>query len=412
MLKRSVLAVFLVMGMVLSAGVAKADLSIMKSKFDVTFYGYIKAEAVYHSQRVLGDNYAVFAYPDIEPYEDQNTLSFTARQSRFGFDIAAPGASANSKVLGKIEIDFYGKGHTENKAALMLRRAYVMYKTPSWSLLAGNEWMLMSPLYPHVSNYPAGASIGNLGYRMPQIRFQIGNQFRFAVSAGEKIEGDLTTSDYDAGDRSAVPDFQWQLGYFGKNKLVVAYSGHYGEEMWDDVNTGEDALDNPYNEVTFESWSHNLSVNIPIGKRLALSGEAFYGVNLDGWYTGSIFAQGVGIDEDGDRVPVRDMGGWVELMVKPVDKVTLFLGYGFDEVEEDDLEGGPYPANPLLPGYVKAFSRNQMIYGHMFYDVTKAFRVSFEAMQISTEYLKTDEEDDTDYDADAMRYDLAFWFFF
>ncbi len=410
MLKKSALAVLVIVGMVLSSGVARADLTLMKSKYEVTFYGYIKAEAIYHSHQALGDNWAVYAFPDMEPFKSHDTLSFTARQSRFGFNIKAPGPTEDSSVLGKFEMDFYGKGHTENKPALMLRRAYVMLKNPNWSLLAGNEWMLMSPLYPHTSNYPAGAGIGNLGYRMPQVRLTFGNKIRFAVSAGEKIESDLTTKDFDAGDNSAVPDMQGQLGYWG-DKLTFVLSGHYAEEQY-----AEKGADGDFHDVTFESWSYNASLNVKIGKRLALRGEGFYGVNLDGWYTGSVFNQGVGIDEDGERTPVRDVGGYVELMVKPHDRVTFFGGYGEDNPEDDDIVGGPWENNPdnadtlakLIP-VDGGITKNQMYYGHVFFDVTKSMRVSAEVMKIRTEYKNDGIHDN---DGELWRSDLAFWFFF
>lgn len=424
MAKKSVLAVLIAMGIILSSGIANAELALMKSKYDVTFYGYIKAESVYNDVRGLSDSYLLFAYPDAQPFKDQNTLNFTARQSRFGFMIGAPGPTSTSKVNGVFEMDFYGGGWTPNKYAPHLRRAFLELKSTNMGFLAGLEWMLMSPLYPHVSNYTAGAGLGNLGYRMPQMRVTVGNQYRFAASVGEKIEGDLTTADFNAGERSGVPDFQWQLGYFGKNGLMVAYSGHYGEEKWDDAASSVSLAHEPenlYHEVTFESWSQNISVNIPIGKRLAISGEYYMGVNLDGWYTGSIFGQGVGINEDGDRIPVRDTGFWVELMVKPVNKVTWYLGYGQDDPNDKDLENGAFPALPgsILPAGLVAFTKNQMYYSHLFYEITDSLKVSLEVMKIRTEYkndwttLDHDKEDTIHgNDGELMRYDLAFWFFF
>ena len=405
MVKRNLLAVLVVAGLILSSGVAKADLTMMKSKFDVTFYGYVKSEVVYHSARGFIDNYLVFAYPDAEPYKAQNTLSFTMRQTRFGFNIVAPGPTEASKVLGNIEVDFYGKGgQQEQKAALQLRRAFLMLKYPKWSILAGQEWMLMSPLYPHVSNYPAQAGIGNLGYRMPQFRFTYGNVWRVALSAGEKVENDTTDADFDAGDNSAVPDMQLQLGYWGKNNLQVILSGHYGEEKYDE---GPSSITHEFHDVTFESYSYNLSLNVPIGKKLALAGEFYYGANLDGGYTGNVANQGVGIDEDGDRVAARDIGGWIELMVKPANKWTIYLGYSEDNPNDDDIEGGVWTAPALTPS--GGVTKNQAYYAHIMYDITDSLRVSLEEMQLRSEYKNDDVHGN---DGVIWSTDLAFWFFF
>ncbi len=410
MIRKTLLSVALVMGLILSANMARADLKLMKGKFDVTFYGYLKAETIYHSAQGSGDNFCIYAYPDSPPYNHQDTLSFTVRQSRFGFKIAAPGPTKDSKVLGLLEMDFVGNGQVENELALTLRRAFINLKYPKWSLLAGQERMLVSPLYPHVSNYPPGAGLGNLGYYMPQIRITYGNKFRVAMSVGEKIEGDLTATDFDAGDNSVFPDTQFSLGYFGK-KFVVALSGHYAEEKHDE---GPD-LDGQFHDKIFESWSYNLSVNIPLGKKLALAGEYFYGRNLDGWYAGSVFAQGVGYDVYNKRVPVRDVGGWIELMVKPIDRVTIYLGYGIDDPHDEDLGGGSIDKDTLpdllTPGPI---TRNQMYYTHIFYDITKAMKVSLEVMQIQTEYHNLDYNgaDIHGDDGQLWRADLAFWLFF
>lgn len=406
-MRKSIFTLLLATSIVLCAGMAKADLQIMKSRFDVSFYGYIKAEAISHSARAFGVNYILFALPDIAPYDQQHTLAFEVRQSRFGFNIASPGPSEASKVLGNIEMDFFGTGFTENKAAPMLRRATVTLKYPKWSLMAGQDWMLVSPLYPHTSNYPAGSGMGNIGHRMPQFRLTVGDQLRGAISVGRKIEGDLSTSDFDAGSVSTVPDTQIQLGYFSKKGLVFALSGHYAEEMY---TFGPLAPGNHYFYQTMESWSTNLSVNLPIGKRLALSGEAYYGANLDGWYTGNIFAQGVGIQANGTRVPVHDMGGWVELMVKPIKKVTIFIGFGEDDPLNEDLSKGPYPAFASTLGLTgfTAMTLNQMYFGHFFYEITEAMKVSLEVMQVRTEYHNQQPH----RDGTVMCYDLAFWYYF
>jgi len=428
--RKSALMLLIATSLILSTGMAKADLQVMKSKFDVSLYGYIKGEMIYHSARATSTNYLVFAYPDVEPFNKQHTMVVNARQTRLGFNIAGPGPSAESKVLGNIEFDFYGSGFTECKEALMLRRASVTLKYPKWNLLAGQEWMLMSPLYPHTSNYPAGVGLGNLGYRMPQIRLTIGDQIRGAISVGRKIEGDFSTGDFDAGAVSAVPDTQIQLGYWGKNGLVVALSGHYAEEKYtlDPKTPFNPSTD--YFYKTEQSWSANLSINIPIGKKLAIDGEAYYGANLDGGYTGNILGEGVGVQANGTIVPVHDVGGWVEIMAKPVKKLTIYVGFGEDDPLNSDLRLGPFtnsynktldlaalaynvtpitfPSSLGMPGGIVAMTLNQMIYGHFIYDITDALKVSLEVMLVNTQY----HNQTPNHDGSVLSSDVAFWYYF
>jgi hypothetical protein len=419
-----VLAIFMAIGMA-----APVNAGEMGSKYDVTFYGYIKLDAVYQDSYAVMDNFLVQALPDElamagaeTEAQDMDTFSMTARQSRFGFLITTPATDSGLVTRGRIEADFYGslpardpgKDPEENKGGLMLRRATVEIIADSWSILAGNEWMVMSPLFPHVNNYPYGADAGNLGYRTPQIRltgYMMDKAIILQVAATNKI-GDVDGAfDIDTGRLAAVPT--WEAGVtYKKDGLVLALTGHYGEE---EIRTERNGVID-YHGTRIESQSVNVSFNLPLGDMFGVSGEYFTGSNLDGWYTG---AQGSGwvVTEDWDREAVKSQGGWVELMAKPVDGVKCHVGYGVDDPDDDQLEDGILEqlykdgGDPAVPGYDpyssnRAPTLNTMTYGNVYYSVSPSTMIAMEWMQMMTDY------DNLDVDGTVNRYTLSFWYIF
>jgi len=387
----------------------------LTGRFDTYFYGYIKVDAVYMDAKAVQSNYLVLVPPanakdaNVD-YGDDSSFSVTARQSRFGFKIKGPGFGKEGQILGRLEMDFYGKGgavNEENKGNLELRIATIEFKSPNWSLLVGNDWMVMSPLYPHVSNYTYGAEMGNLGYRMPQIRltgYLLDGKLALMASAEEKI-GDAGFKDIDTGDDAAQPDIQagicWNSKLNGK-PLKVGVTGHYAQEE-----LGSDLIaDNHKHRV--ESWSYNFHLSVPITKWLTISGEWFQGANLDGWYTGGV-GQGWVETKDGEYEALKDTGGWAEIGLGPFKGIQIFGGYGVDDVDDDQLEDAVRSNAKDEDEINKSITKNSMYYASVHYWlVPKVVDISLEWMQVTTEYGLNDALDD----GVVNRYTLSFWFFF
>jgi len=412
----------------------------LTGRFDTYFYGYIKVDAVYMDAKAVQSNYLVLVPPGnlhdgFKPFEqnedftknkEDSSFSVTARQSRFGFKIKGPGFGKEGQILGRLEMDFYGQGggkikdgkyifEDENKGNLMLRIATIELKNKNLSLLVGNDWMVMSPLYPHVSNYTYGAEMGNLGYRMPQIRltgYLLDGKLALMTSAGEKIGDYSGFFDVDTGDDSAQPDIQagicWNSKLNGK-PLKVGVTGHYAQEE-----LGSDLIaDNHKHRV--ESWSYNFHLSVPITKWLTISGEWFQGANLDGWYTGGV-GQGWVETKDGEYEALKDTGGWAEIGLGPFKGIQIFGGYGVDDVDDDQLEDAVRSNAKDKDEINKSITKNSMYYASVHYWlVPKVMDISLEWMQARTEYglARVDKGASTDLDDGVVnRYTLSFWFFF
>ena len=104
----------LALGMAASAQGAEApEKKNVLSSIDVQLYGYTRMDIGYDTSRVFPGNYAVYVKSE-GTYNDDNQLSMTANQTRLGLNLSGPEVEG-TKTTGKIEMDFYGGGGTENK---------------------------------------------------------------------------------------------------------------------------------------------------------------------------------------------------------------------------------------------------------------------------------------------------------
>jgi hypothetical protein len=140
------------------------------SGLDVEIYGRLKLDAAYDSSRIFNGNFAQWVEPENRNKTD-NQFNMTANESRLGLWIYGP-KNQDFKTSGRVEVDFYGSGGTENKPNLMLRHAYMNLDWPQdkFSILAGQTSDVISPLLPSMLNYTGGWWAGNIGYRRPQLR--------------------------------------------------------------------------------------------------------------------------------------------------------------------------------------------------------------------------------------------------
>jgi len=187
----------------------------------------------------------------------------------------------------------------------------------------------------------------------------------------------------------------------------VALTGHYGQEEIQSTRNGTLA----HYGSKVDSYSYNVSLAIPLGDYFAINGEWFSGANLDGWYTGGL-GQGWVVTDDGDREALQSTGGWAEIMIKPSDSLKFYVGYGMDDPNDDQLEDGI-----IEPGYVgssgnQGITKNSMMYANVWYNVNSATMISFEYMQMTTEYELADEDGLDWDDGEADRYTLSFWYIF
>jgi hypothetical protein len=365
------------------------------SGLDVEIYGRLKLDAIFDTSRMDTGNYAKWVEPE-SSNRDDDQFNMTANETRLGLNIKGPDIS-DTKTSGRVEIDFYGSGGTENKPNVMMRHAYMNLDWPQnrFSILAGQTSDVISPLFPQTLNYSVGWWAGNIGYRRPQIRLtksyavnkDVDLKLEGAIARTIGLSGSFTPG--DAGEDAGIPSFQARTSVtfplLPYKPTTIGFSGHWAKEEFDTDANGTNQK--------FDSWSLNLDLTQPINEWLTIKGELFHGKNLSA-YLGGI---GQGVRNIGTpSVPVYDeeiesRGGWVAAELGPWGKWNFNLGFGIDDPQNDDLSA---VANSNR-------EYNRMIFGNIIYSIDKNAQIGLELSQWRTQYKDQS-------DSDALRAQTSF----
>jgi hypothetical protein len=347
-----------------------------KGSIELDWYGYFKLDASYDQNLTSHGNFAMWVNP--KQVEDDAQFNMTHKQTRFGVNVYGQG-SRNVKVGGKLEFDMYGGAGAENKAALLLRHAYMTVETGSFQLLAGQSWDLISPLNPSTLNYPVLWGCGNIGYRRPQIRLSLNHNINeetsLQISTGffRTIGSDLTpsltlateTSDgSDDGTDAAIPSVQGLFDFNHKfssgDKLRAGFGGSYGQLKAE----GTLGSNEKYNS---QGITAHLQMSFVRG--FGFAGEYFSGSNMNEFLGG--------IANANTLEGISTSGIWVFGWVKPHAQVKLSGGYGMDDPDDNDLSSGDR-------------SKNQSFFANLSWTPVKMFTVGVEASQWQTNYKDMD----------------------
>jgi len=335
-----------------------------ENKLKVQPYGFFKLDMSYDSDLSSVGNFARWALPNSS--DAIPTTNITAKQSRFGMNIT------KGDISGKVEIDFYGVGSAENKGGVLLRKAYAEAKFEKFTLRAGQDSDIISPLVPSTVNYPVAWWAGNIGYRRPMIKvFGSCDLLSWNIGLARNIEGDLGEDGVNDGIAGVIPELQGRLATTLLDNYTIGISGHFSQ--MDDTNVGK-----------YESWSGNIDLNLIITPTITISGEAFVGSNLARMLGGIANASTV----DG----VDTQGGWVNLKFKPNKDLSLSAGFSMDDPCDCDLEDGMR-------------SKNTMVFANFYKNLLQGFLLGVEVSNWTTEYKNMDT-------ASALRGQIAFLYKF
>lgn len=336
-----------------------------ENKLKVQTYGFFKLDMSYDSDLSSAGNFARWAVPNSD--DAIPTTNITAKQSRFGMNIS------KGDIGGKVEIDFYGVGSAENKGGVLLRKAYAEAKFEKFTLRAGQDSDIISPLVPSTINYPVAWWAGNIGYRRPMVKvFGNCSIFSWTVGLARNIGGDIGEDGIDDGAAGILPEIQGRLAAKLMDNYTIGFSGHFAQ------------LDGLGEIGNYESWSGNVDLNLVITPAITISGEAFVGSNLARMLGGIANASTV----DG----VDTQGGWINLKFKPRKDLSLSAGFSMDDPCDCDLDDG-------------MLSKNTMLFANFYKDILQGFLIGIEVSNWTTEYKNMDT-------ASELRGQIAFLYKF
>jgi hypothetical protein len=321
--------------------------------------------------------------------DDDSNFAMHPRESRLGFHLEERELDENATLRGRFEIDFLNGG-SESREIPRMRLAYLELGLGAWRFLAGQDWDVISPLYPtcHLDGILWNA--GNLGDRHPQFRVTFMPEMESAdvvVHLAAAQTGAVSGQDLDGnalldGVEAALPQVQGRIGV-GIGAVKAGAWGHWSREKTKTAIAGQDE---------FTGWSVGGDATIMLGDYAVLKGEGWIGENMPDVRGG--IGQGVNVLTGRE---IESAGGWGEIGVKVADPLWLYAGASFDDPNDADLPSraeieSAFPG--LGPGIVAARTGrtlNRVIYVSSRYKPWTPLRIGLEYFLWTTEYEGLDK---------------------
>ena len=309
----------------------------------IKFYGFLRLDMIFDSQRPNNSQTILFiTSPDPRTGNTSNgDIAIHPRLTRFGIDYTGPRVSrlGDAKLSGKVEVDFQNGG-SESRQLIRLRHGYAKLDWKQVSLLVGQTWDAVSPLFPTVNNDTLQWNAGNVGDRRPQLRLtyepKLSEKAQLSFTGGVGLTGAIDALDLDVngvrdGEESARPNMQGRIGFSyplvgSGQRLSVGMSGFYGF-----LKTARAVV----GRTSFHSQLTNIDFTLPLHTRVVFRGEGWWGRNLSDVRGGA--GQGINLATGRE---IRGRGGWAETNLKLTSYFTVSPGFSVDDPVDVDV-----PAN-------------------------------------------------------------------
>ena len=324
----------------------------------VKLYGFLRLDLDFDSEHPNNPQAPLFiTSPDVRANGTTNgDFSMHPRLTRLGVDFSGPRIDAlgGAKLSGKLETDFENGG-SESRQIIRIRHAYLRLDSKDFSLLAGQTWDIVSPLFPTVNTDTLQWNAGNVGDRRPQLRAAYepkAGRGKLSFMGGIGLTGaidavDLDNNGFRDGEEAARPDIQGRIGYSyptGKDRSAsFGFSGFYGYQKTARVVAGR---------TEFHSQLLNADFTLPIAGIFSLRGEGWWGRNMSDTRGGA--GQGINLLTGRE---IRGRGGWTEANIKVSRYLSLNPGFSTDDPVDRDVPNGGrtrnrafYFANRITPG--------------------------------------------------------------
>lgn len=302
----------------------------------------------------------------------QATAGATLRQTEIGLEAFGPDL-AGAKSSADVRLDFAGgfpaTPNGVNFGIVRLQTASLRLDWEQTSVIAGQDSLFISPLSPTSFAslaIPPMAYAGNLWAWTPQIRVE----HRFDLSSGQTLSlqaGVLDNLDWEppsdlfyryaqAGEQSGQPAYaartSWSRLVFD-HPLTFGAAGYYGRQNW----TWGRFVD---------AWAGMTDWQIPLVRRLNLSGEFYRGRGVGGLGAGIGRSVLFGGKPNDPSTPIHGLdseGGWSQLQYQLTPKLQLNAVVGEDNPFASDVRGFAVDAN----NYTTILGRNRSVMGNLVY---------------------------------------------
>ena len=312
----------------------------------------------------------------------------TLRQTEIGLEIFGPNL-AGAKSTANVQFDFAGgfpsTPNGVNFGMARMQTASLRLDWKSTSVIAGQDSLFFSPLSPTSFASlatPAFAYAGNLWGWTPQIRlehrFDLPGQQSVTLQAGilDNLDWEPPYQQFyrsaQAGERSGRPAYAvrsaWSRPVFD-HPLSFAVAGYYGRQDWSW-------------DRYVDAWAGMTDWQIPIVRRLTLSGEFYRGRGAGGLGAGIGRAVLFGGDPTSASTRIRGLdsaGGWSQLKFQVTSKLELNGVFAEDDAFASDVRGFAVDANNST-----ILGRNRGALGNLVYRPRSDLLLSAEFRRLHT----------------------------
>ncbi|MGA7220132.1 MAG: hypothetical protein WBX38_17585, partial [Candidatus Sulfotelmatobacter sp.] len=319
----------------------------------------------------------------------QTSFGATLRQSEIGLEIFGP-TVAGARSSANVQFDFAGgfpaTPNGVNFGIARMQSASLRLDWKQTSVIAGQDSLFFSPLSPTSFAslaVPAFAYSGNLWGWTPQLRiehrFDLADRQTITLQAGilDNLDWEPPTDSFyrspQAGEASGQPAYAirtaWTRPVFD-HPLSFAVAGYYGRQNWSW-------------ERYVDAWAGMADWQIPIVRRLSLSGEFYRGRATGG--LGGAIGQGVlfGGNPADPATSLRgpnSAGGWSQLKFQLTPKLEVNGVFAEDNEFAGDVRGFATDANNFGP----ILGRNHGALGNLVYRPRSDLLLSAEFRRLHT----------------------------
>lgn len=330
-----------------------------------------------------------YAQPPAPGSTSEASFGATLRQTEIGLEIFGP-TLAGAKSSANVQFDFAGgfapAPNGVNFGIVRMQTASLRLDWKHTSVIAGQDSLFISPLSPTSFaslSTPAFAYAGDLWGWTPQLRvehrFDLPNDQTVTLQGGilDNLNWapprDLYFRSAQAGEQSGQPAYAlrtaWSRPVFG-HPLSVGIAGYYGRQNW--------AWDR-----YIDAWSGMTDWQIPILRRLSLSGEFYRGRSVGG--LGGAIGQPVlfGGNPANGSTSIHGLdsaGGWTQLKFQLTPRLELNGVFAEDNAFARDVRGFAIDANNFGP----ILGRNRGALGNLVYRPRSDLLLSAEFRRLHT----------------------------
>ncbi len=353
------------------------------SRFRVRLTGALLVNTYLNSSDSANSDVPIFAFPNsVAAGQKRHNLGATLRQTRIGLAMTGP-RIGNARLSAEAEFDFWGGATSRSERDVLgvfrIRTASARLDWERSSIEIGQTAPIISPLNPNSLAavwYPAMASNGNLWQWRPQITVE--HRARLNDSSDLILQGGLMPNfnELFRGDT-----LEGDPGYAGR----VAFGRRLDDERRIEVGFGGYAERRHFGFAkTVNSFAYTADWNLPLGSRVTLNGEAYYGrsINLaeaSGGRIDRLYALSTPAVTPATVVRgIRSTGGWAQLTIAARRDLEFNFAFGKDDPNNRDVRFGSI-------GNFTRF-KNQSASANFIHQLTQNFQVSLEYRRHWTDY--------------------------